>query len=425
MLANRKIRFSGEEGDSLISREQESRLRIQQLYKQLQNIESSSVADLDVRQGGKTRISSELNAEQDNYDRILISLKLSNPDYSRIITPPEFRADDIRAAVPADCAVISYWISSENLFIWCITDKLVVQRTCPIRQETLTGLIENARTHIATSSPMQAGIELSSLYKYLIEPVEDVLRNKVRLVIIPNKGLHFLPFQALKGNDGKYLIERFALSYEPSLSVFSINKKRVANAGDNFFGAALSDVTVGLNSGLPGTKDELEKILPLFKDNLSSFGENSTETFVKENIGNFGFIHLATHGFFNFENPVYSFLLFPPGEKDDGRLTVHEVFGLRLNSRLVTLSACETGLGYLDRGDEMVSLSRSFIYSGSSAVIVSLWSVADYQTSLLMTKFYSYIASFPIDEALAMAQRDVIKIYPDPLYWAPFILIGE
>ena len=191
------------------------------------------------------------------------------------------------------------------------------------------------------------------------------------------------------------------------------------------FGAALADVSVGFNIGLPGTEEELKKILPLFKENLSAFGEECTETLVKEKIGKYNYVHLATHGIFNFEQPVYSFLLFPPNETDDGRLTVHEVMSLSLDSRLVTLSACETGLGYLDRGDEMVGLSRSFLYAGSGAVIVSLWSVADYQTSLLMSKFYSYIDSYTLEESLAMAQREVMQEYPNPFFWAPFIIIGN
>ena len=122
---------------------------------------------------------------------------------------------------------------------------------------------------------------------------------------------------------------------------------------------------------------------------------------------------------------INAFLLFPPNEVDDGRLTVYEVMELDLNSKLVTLSACETGLGYLDRGDEIVGLSRSFLYAGSSAVIVSLWSVADYQTSLLMSKFYSYINDHSLEEALAIAQREVMKEYPNPFFWSPFILIGK
>ena len=98
---------------------------------------------------------------------------------------------------------------------------------------------------------------------------------------------------------------------------------------------------------------------------------------------------------------------------------------MNIIAKLVVLSACETGLGNLDQGDEIIGLSRAFLFAGSSAVIVSLWSVADYPTSILMTSFYKYIKDHPLQEALTLAQRDVIKLYPQPLYWAPFILIGN
>jgi CHAT domain-containing protein len=127
----------------------------------------------------------------------------------------------------------------------------------------------------------------------------------------------------------------------------------------------------------------------------------------------------------NPDMPLFSFVLFSPTENEDGLLTVAEVFGLNLNARLVTLSACETGVGTISKGDELVGLSRAFIYAGSSSVVVSLWSVADQPTALLMTKFYLYQKDHNLPEALSMAQRDVMKEYFAPFYWAPFQLIGK
>lgn len=190
-------------------------------------------------------------------------------------------------------------------------------------------------------------------------------------------------------------------------------------------GMALADVELDYKSGLPGTEDELKKIVPLFPDHICRFGRESTETFIKENASGYNFVHIATHGNYNYEQPLYSHLLFPPTGEDDGRLNVYEVFELDLDASLVTLSACETGLGNLSKGDELVGLSRAFLFAGASSVVVSLWAVADYPTSLLMANFYSYIKDHNLNKALTLAQRDVIKTYPQPLYWAPFILIGN
>jgi CHAT domain-containing protein len=204
-----------------------------------------------------------------------------------------------------------------------------------------------------------------------------------------------------------------------------IYNDRQQKPGSRFMGMALSDVVVDGKNGLPGTEDELREILPLFSQSISAFGNKSTEKFVKENACDYDFIHFATHGTYNYEQPLYSHLVFLPEEEEDGKLNVFEVFELKLNASLVTLSACETGLGNINEGDEMIGLSRAFLFAGSSAVIVSLWAVADHPTSLLMTNFYSYLKDHSIKEALTMAQRDVIRIYPQPLYWSPFVLIGN
>ncbi|MCD4769291.1 MAG: CHAT domain-containing protein [Bacteroidales bacterium] len=425
MLANRKINFTANKSDSLIGLEQDKRFEIQQLYKQLQNISTGVHGDNKTRQINKRNLVTELNNKQDEYDDILERLKLFNPEYSQIVSVAPVNTEDLRSSLDCKTAIISYWISNDEILLWLISKNYIVQRSVPIARESLTKTISDARRYIASNAIAQAKIEMQKLYNYLIEPISNEISDFSNLIIVPNKSLHFLPFQALLGKNDQYLVEQYNISYEPSLSVHSICQNRDPVEGNRFFGAALSDISIGLNIGLPGTKDELNRILPLFTNNLSAFGEASTETFVKENVGGYKFIHLATHGFFNFEQPVYSFLLFPPSNEDDGRLTVHEVFELNLNARLVTLSACETGLGYLDRGDEIVGLSRAFIYAGSSSVIVSLWSVADYQTSLLMTKFYTYMKEYSLEESLAMAQREVMELYPNPIFWAPFFLIGK
>jgi len=286
-------------------------------------------------------------------------------------------------------------------------------------------MVESVRRAIQSNNSAEVSSGLSKLYSILIAPLESNLSPYSDLVIIPNGSLHFLPFQALINSKGEYLIQKYNISYSPSASVYMICSSRVSKPGSGFMGIALSDIEVGNNIGLPGTEDELKRILPLFTENISAFGLQSTETFVKKNVSNFNFIHFATHGLFNFRQPLYSHLLFPQSNEDDGRLNVYEVLEMNINARLVTLSACETGLGNISQGDEMVGLSRAFIFAGSSAVIVSLWAVADYPTALLMTNFYKYMKDHNVQEALTLAQRDVIKTYPQPIYWSPFVLIGN
>jgi CHAT domain-containing protein len=114
-----------------------------------------------------------------------------------------------------------------------------------------------------------------------------------------------------------------------------------------------------------------------------------------------------------------------PSKEDDGLLTVGEIFGLRMNANLVVLSACVTGLGSLNNGDEIIGLSRAFLYAGSKNVIVSLWNVADEATVFLMTEFYKNMETCKPVQSLRLAQIATRQKYSNPVYWAPFQLIGS
>ena len=425
ILANKKIDFRGSLSGDLISMEQEKRIEIQKLYKLLQrgeavDPESQRSYDADVKQ-----FRNALAQAQTEYEELIQKIKLNNPSYAEMVTAEPVNLSDLQSRLDGKTALLEYWISDKYLILWMITHSNITGKMVRIEQDKLSDLIEMTRRSIQFNSPGETARGLSELYQLLLAPVEDDLVSYSNLVIIPNGSLHFLPFQALINKKGDYLVQNFNLVYSPSASVYMICNDRVVKPGSRFMGMAISDIMVGDRMGLPGTDDELKKILPLFPDNISVFGKQSTETFVKENAGKFNFIHFATHGSYNYKQPLYSYLLFPPSEEDDGRLNVYEVFELNLNSKLVTLSACETGMGNVSRGDELTGLSRAFLFAGSNSVIVSLWAVADNPTSLLMANFYRYLKDHPLNEALTLAQRDVINVFPQPLYWSPFILIGN
>jgi len=425
ILANKKIDFRGSAPGDLISMEQDKRIEIQKLYMLLQRGDAASVDNEGSRNSDTKQIRNTLMQAQNEYEELLQKIKLNNPSYGELITAQPVSFSDLQARIDPKTAVLSYWIRNKELVLWLITHSGVISKTVSIDKNDLTTIIEKTRRAIQSNSNVTATSGLSDLYQLLVAPVEDNLAPFSNLVIIPNGPIHFLPFQALINMKGDYLVQHFNMIYAPSASIYTICNDRLIKTGSRFMGMALSDVIVGNNVGLPGTEDELKKILPLFPDNISAIGKESTETFVKKNAGNYNFIHFATHGSYNYRQPLYSYLLFSSTEEDDGRLNVSEVLEMNINAKLVTLSACETGLGNLDQGDELTGLSRAFIFAGSSAVIVSLWSVADYPTSLLMTNFYRYLKEYPMQVALSMAQRDVLKVFPQPLYWSPFILIGN
>lgn len=425
ILSNKKINFKGSLPGDLIIQEQEKRMEIQKLYMLLQKGDGSVSDNETSRNVDLRQVRSALTDSQDEYNDILQKIKLNSPAYAEMVSAQPVNLTELQEGIDPNSALITYWISNNELIYWLISKTTILRKTVGVDKLMLNNLVESARRAIQTNSSVEATSGLSRLYSILIAPIESTLIPYSNLIIIPNGSLHFLPFQALINSKGDYLVQKFNISYSPSASVYMICSHKVSKPGSGFMGVALSDISVGNNVGLPGTEDELKRILPLFSENISTFGLQSTETFVKKNAPDFNFIHFATHGSFNYRQPLYSHLLFPQNSDDDGRLNVYEVLEMNINSKLVTLSACETGLGNISQGDEMVGLSRAFLFAGSSAVIVSLWSVADYPTALLMTNFYKYLRDHTIREALTLAQRDVIKIYPQPLYWSPFVLIGN
>ena len=144
-------------------------------------------------------------------------------------------------------------------------------------------------------------------------------------------------------------------------------------------------------------------------------------------------LHLATYGVLNKYNPLFSFLEFAPDDVRDGRLEVHEIFGLELAADLVVLSACRTGLGSgrqadVPPGDDWVGLTRAFLHAGAANVVATLWAVEDLATATLMEEFYRHYmtGSDPI-RALARAQRTFLagRAAAHPFHWAGFVVVGS
>ena len=153
--------------------------------------------------------------------------------------------------------------------------------------------------------------------------------------------------------------------------------------------------------------------------------EHATEAVAKTLGGHARVLHFATHGELSEQDPLRSALLLMPGGNEDGRLEVREIFALDLNARLVVLSACETGLGQLTSGDELVGLQRAFLYAGTPAVVTTLWKVDDRASFFLMRAFYKEIATQEPPAALRAAQRATLREFPHPYAWAAFGLAGR
>ncbi|HEX8492009.1 MAG TPA: CHAT domain-containing tetratricopeptide repeat protein [Pyrinomonadaceae bacterium] len=326
----------------------------------------------------------------------------------------------------------------------------------------------------------------NALYKTVVEPAASVIGDR-RLLIVPDGALNYIPFEALLTASGgtdyatmPYLIKTNEVIYAPSASVVGVIRQQGAKASgkdmlivaDPVFntndprakGAAAASATVsaetrglGLASALTdvggapatapatglqlarlnGTRVEADQIAKLARaggaradvwlDLEANEGKVGTT-----DIKSYRIVHIATHGLLNAERPQFTGLVLSlvGNKQGDGFLRTDEIFNLGLNSRLVMLSACETGLGKQKKGEGVIGLTRAFMYAGTPTVGVSLWSVADNSTAQLMTDFYKRFLATPDGSptaAMRAAQQNMItgKKYAAPYYWAPFVLVGE
>ena len=259
------------------------------------------------------------------------------------------------------------------------------------------------------------------MYDRIVRPVSDKLKGYQLLTIVPHGALHYLPFAAL--NDGEqYLIDRYDLRLLPSASVLRFLDKE-GSASQELL--ALGNPDLGdPKYDLPGAEEEIKAIDQDWKGTRILLRNLASEANFKKFAPSFRFLHLASHGEFNPDEPLQSRMLLAPGDGEDGNLTVDELYDLRLNADLVTLSACETGLGNVESGDDVIGLTRGFLYAGAKSIVASLWPVSDKATAFLMERFYANLKNMSKAGALRQALVATKKKFPHPSFWSAFNLIG-
>ncbi|MCG8346260.1 MAG: CHAT domain-containing tetratricopeptide repeat protein [Chloroflexales bacterium] len=254
---------------------------------------------------------------------------------------------------------------------------------------------------------------LEILYDLLLAPIEDYIGTR-RLVIIPHRTLHYIPFHALY--DGEtYVIEQRELCYAPSANVLHHCLTRPERQLQRALLLGVPDERA------PHVRDEVETLAPLFSESLVLREDRATLAALRQHSPEADLVHLACHGTFRPDNPLFSSL-----RLGDGWLTVRDAYGLDLNCGLVTLSACETGVNAIAPGDELIGLARGFFSAGAPSLLVSLWTVDDATTAELMTSFYTRLqAGDRPAAALRYAQCQLREQHPHPFFWSPFVLLGR
>ncbi|MEO7538548.1 MAG: CHAT domain-containing protein [Pyrinomonadaceae bacterium] len=254
---------------------------------------------------------------------------------------------------------------------------------------------------------------LAGLYELLLAPIEDKIAGG-RLVIVPAGVVHYVPFPALRGKD-RYLIERFEISVAPSASVWS----RLQEQGEPTINRSL--LMAFADERIPMVETEVAMINKILPGSRCLTGKNASFSAFARNAGTHDLIHLACHGQFRAENPMFSSL-----HLADGWITVHDICSRSITAGLVTLSACETGLSKVFAGDEILGLARGFLTAGAGSLIVSLWTVNDRAAGELMAELYTLLQrGKPISSSLRDAQLLFIRRGDHPYLWSPFVLIGR
>gem|GEM_PF-1599162 len=334
--------------------------------------------------------------------------------------------DDFQAKIDNDTVYLEFFSYEDRdgapgkVFLWTMTSGDIKCTALSTAASEIEDEVRELRMAIEEREP-QWKIKAQKLYSVLIQPVEGLLRDKKRVVVSPYKGLHYLPFHALIDKQGVPLLERFTIVYSPSLVSSAIGKRKSIVPGDKAVAFSLGNVQYKDFSPLPGTKVEVKAIAGIFRDCTVIEERDFTKECVDKNMKGKNIIHFATHGDLNSDSPRESCLV-----ASDGKYTIDDIVAARMSSRIVVLSACKTSLGKLFPGDDQVGLTRAFMYAGAPSIVSSLWSVSDESTAKLMALFYTNLEKkMDKDEALRQAEISLMKEYPDPFHWAPFILTGE
>lgn len=359
-----------------------------------------------------------------------IRKKLPLSDFSN------FNFEDVKSNLLQSNHEISYFFyTSRYLFVFSITKNYLTYKK--ISRATIDKHIENFISLFSNGNPTKIENNISN-YKDLAHKLHDILFESVNnqtkiLTIIPDQNLNFIPFDALLTKNSEtlnfsklpYLVRSKTINYGFSLSI--LNQLKNSNSKQNniigFF-PIFSD-NHRSNSTLEYTKLEKEKIANYFYGLFLEKDKANKQAFLNKS-RDYDIIHISTHA-----NPG-SKLQPAKIEFYDKTLYLPEIYGLQFQSDLIVLSACETGIGKLEIGEGVMSLSRGFSYAGIPNLVVSLWKVNDKSTSILMGDFYKHLKKTKsYSNALQLAKIDYLKsekintYKKNPYYWAGFIFVGN
>ncbi len=363
-----------------------------------------------------------LAAAQQAYQAFLDTVRKENVEQAALLNVEPVNLPEIQRLLPEAMTLLEYLVTEPETLLWVITRDRVTVLRLPLPRAALVAQVRALRQALEAQGPLPAlQAQARTLHDQLLAPARPHLAGD-RLLLVPHDVLHYLPWAALRTPADKWLIEEVTLSTLPSASVLQFLGDKGVGTGAQTLAVGNPDVGPALN--LRYAEREARAVGARYPGATVLVRQDATETKVKALSGTAGLLHLATHGELDEKDPLASALLLVPSGPDDGRLEVRKIFGLDLHARLVVLSACETGLGKLSKGDELVGLQRAFLYAGTPAVVTTLWKVDDRASFRLMEVFYDALDARGPATALRQAQHTAMAEFPHPFAWAAFGLTG-
>lgn len=430
LLANRDIKFSGKVSEEKLNQGKQLENEIRRVQNEISRLIVKGDNITRPEQENLVTLNKKLEDLKKQYQEFLIELKTQNAELAEMVTvePPDI--DSIKNLLPDSVIMLEYFYAENKFYTWAVTNRQIVAKQRDLQESELIAEVDTLRKALQEQKSI---VHIShQLYQLLIEPFETEINHQNHIIIVPHGILHYLPYAALLDNKQQYLIERFSISLAPSATVLKI----CMDKGQSFISnrAWTPDILAFGNPDLnnpqlelPFAEKEIESIQLLYPKVKSFFDHQATETKFKQSCEIPNMILLSCHGEFDAANPLFSSLLLTADEQNDGRLTALEIFELNMNAYLVAMSACETGLAKVNVGDEVIGLSRSFIYAGSSSLLSSLWKVDDLATAVMIKRFFRYLKegemrARALQKAMALV-RTQINVHP--VYWAAFNITGD
>lgn len=417
-IGSQKIKFGTERLNQLLAEEQKLKSELEFLERRLSLRSNSGQPDDSQKAWVSTKKS---------YDDLKLEIRKNYAQLNDFVSIDAISKEQLSQFVGNDAAVLQFLVTDNNLLIWVIRDGVVSGEVVKVSAEKIQKIVSDFRNLMENySSTEYLGKELSAL---LISPVRNLLSGIQRVAIVPHRYLHFLSFAALPDHDGRFLSDSFGIYYLDS-STMARYTHRIENLKDSrwqtVFALANPDIKDSIRESLPFAKREVE-VISRYYDNVTLYSGGEAQEAKLAGLDNkHSILHIASHGDFYPNDPAKSALILAEGGGEDGNLSVGEIFSLPIKADMVTLSACESGMGALSRADEVIGMTRAFLFTGADTVVTSLWRINDVSSAVLMKRFYRYLAAGDNKaEAMRKAQSTVRKYFKHPAYWAGFRVVGS